>query len=444
MSYVNTARMSTTFEIEDIESARKSQAIQAIDPLECTLSGEQCTHGEVEQPPERPKPQKTMSTGSIRNRGFSNASDVNLRFKHILLFSGITRPSSYFSFWWICYFGWRLLSILSLVLLALTFSTKPVIAQLWFFAPLFFATVAAMAMWYWLPQILADALAQGGAYIPAKDAKKIIKVPTMFISLWLILGIFFSLSRAYVTGRFLPCLFTFCIENSTTPILGSVLLALTIETRLAKNEIDMISECAIDRSLTCEMYLDIKDSIKKRSQRWKKSLYILSFTALYCTIGFIVTLGYLWDDQNNKNKNKDDDDTLGIFYSDSRSSDILLDIIVASELAKEVALLFIFLFLVMGINDRADSITSILLNSKWGESNDPQEVVRAHLLFLNTTYAPPPEKLNSWYNFFTFSDSKPISFSVFGVRVSRRLVVAAVISLFLGLANAFSREFTTN
>jgi len=243
-----------------------------------------------------------------------------------------------------------------------------------------------------------------------------------------------------VTGRFTPVLFTFCIENATTPILGAVLLAFSIDTRLAKNDVKYALDAAKDRSLTIEMYQDVRLLVKKRERRWRSSSYRLLFVALYCTVGLVFSLGYIVQDQSRNSAVDDDnnDDTLGIFFSNSKSSDILLDVIIASELGKESILLFVFLFLVMGVNDTADSITSVLIAGRWGEPSDPAEVVRAHLIFLNTVYSTTPSKLESWFNFFTKSIKRPISFVLMGVRITREFVVAALVSLLLAMSNSLS------
>lgn len=152
---------------------------------------------------------------------------------------------------------------------------------------------------------------------------------------------------------------------------------------------------------------------------------------------------------------------MNIFHhgDDDVASEIQVDVLIFIALIKESVLLFLFLFLIMGINDDADSITSILLEKEWGNIDDIEnenddgvtmtnvherkrrneemkELRRCQLVLLTTTYAVKPEALKSWYSYLTFSKTKPISFTVCGLRITRSIALGMLISFLLGLMNA--------
>ena len=98
-------------------------------------------------------------------------------------------------------------------------------------------------------------------------------------------------------------------------------------------------------------------------------------------------------------------------------------------MGKEVALLFIIMGLVMGVNNHADAITTVLNNAPWGELGSKEENARQDLLWLTTTHSITPEAAASVWKQFTMPKTKPISFEVCGIRPTGDLFVASAVSL---------------
>lgn len=80
-----------------------------------------------------------------------------------------------------------------------------------------------------------------------------------------------------------------------TVILGGVLLVLTIETTLAKKEVQLLLEAAQECRLTRSMYMDSVKSIKLRQDRWRWPLNSLAFVACYCSMCLIYVQTIIYD-----------------------------------------------------------------------------------------------------------------------------------------------------
>ena len=209
----------------------------------------------------------------------------------------------------------------------------------------------------------------------------------------------------------------------TVPVLGATLLVLGIETAHASNTIEALLQAARDKTLNRSMYETARDRIHARSKSWAKSLGLLAAVALYNTIGLIVVLHSPQFDP---------------FY-DNR---IVEDIYHVANCGKEVALLFTILALAVQVNVRADAIATVLHSAPWGEPGSKEESRRQDLLWLSTSHLVAPSAADSVWAFFMATDSKPITFQVCGIRPTRDLLRAAVVSLVGGVGGSLLRSYT--
>ena len=109
---------------------------------------------------------------------------------------------------------------------------------------------------------------------------------------------------------------------------------------------------------------------------------------------------------------------------------------------KEVALLFAILALAVQVNVRADAIATVLHSAPWGEPGSKEESRRQDLLWLSTSTMVAPSAADSVWDFFMATDSKPITFRVCGIRPTRDLLLAAVVSLVGGVGGSLLRSYT--
>lgn len=75
-------------------------------------------------------------------------------------------------------------------------------------------------------------------------------------------------------------------------VLGAVLLALSLETCLAKKEVGTIIKSAYDQTLTRQQYLKVSETIRNRSRRWSVTLGTLVLIAVWNSIALVVSLEY--------------------------------------------------------------------------------------------------------------------------------------------------------
>jgi len=370
------------------------------------------------------------------------ASSLPLFQTWILQFSGIIRPHSAFSAWWVCYIGWRMVMCLSclLILQQIFFFGRPAVLITWFFAPLLLATIAAAFLWAWLPKTfrrLSLELAANGderLNLTLDELNAVKKVPINFITGWLLFGVLMAAARAYTTGSMFLALLIFCAECSTTPVLGALLFALALECALAKKEVRLAKRAAETRALNCEGYKRVQASVFQRSCKWKHTLFFLAGIALYCTVGLIMSQAFIYG--KTEVFHTGDDDVV---------STVEIDIIIGTELIKEAQLLFMMMQFVMEVNKEADTIISTLLVATWGESSSSSEVTRAHLLLLATTDPMQIDGDGSWQELLgTLLSQKPsvgrISFELLGVRITRRIIFGLLISVLIGILNSIKNE----
>jgi hypothetical protein len=94
---------------------------------------------------------------------------------------------------------------------------------------------------------------------------------------------------------------------------------------------------------------------------------------------------------------------------------------------------------IQGVNDDADSIISELIKEPWGELGSAEEAGRLDLLFLATTFAVKPEAVVSWWGFMTTPRTRPISFRVCTLRITRDFFLAASLSAAVTFSNVILR-----
>jgi hypothetical protein len=435
---------------------------------------------------------------------------------YVLLFSGVTKPPHTCSPWWLCWVGWKLYILFTVLMaMAITYGQwfqVPYTLELWYIYPMAIASIISSTMYVWLPNLLEgiDKTNMTDCRVTEADIRSATSLSIYFIGISLGFGVISATVRYFKTGSAFISIMDFGMECSTSPVLGAVLLALSLETCLAKKEVQTLIRSAYDQTLTKRDYTDVSELIRKRSKRWTLTLATLVSIAIWNSIGLVVSLEYTVGKVN-------------IFHhgDDDLASEVQVDILIFVALIKESILLFLIIFLIMGINDAADSITSILVDNEWGnlydvENNEEygihnnnndsgssdtnnndnislrstnttatigtttvnsergsktndrdnemnhetlihqrsnharqgggggvsredelKELRRAHLILLTTTYAVKPTALTSWYNYLTLTKTKPISFTVCGLRISRSIALGMLLSFFAGLLNAF-------
>lgn len=375
------------------------------------------------------------SSLGISKMSFSTPKLPLLPLRKYLLFSGIEKPKTWYSPWWITWIGWRLFVLLSLAATVdnmIGFHNKKPWLNTFYLLPASVATLTAGCSWFWLPKVLKGLESQKGPPIIDEDmsaAKKLFSAFFIlnFIAAFTLASIKVSVSISF--GLF-GIIFLECC--GATVVLGGVLLVLTIETTLAKKEVAQLLEAAQQCRLTRSIYADGVKSIKLRSDRWQWPLNSLAFVACYCSLCLIYVQTIIYKNgriQTDLFSNRDDDDIAGI--------EINIEIIVV--LMKETLLLFIIMYLIMGINDEADAITAELLESTWGPPGSPHDCARLDLLFTSTTQAAPIKAVKSWYTYFSVSKVRPVSFDVLYFRITRDQVLVVAFSLFLAMINVINR-----
>ena len=342
----------------------------------------------------------------------------------LLLFTGVMKPRNAFSFWWLCYVGWRFLVALTccLIIREAFFLYRPPVLVFWFFAPLLLANVTAASMWAWLPKIIRRF--EKSESLSPNELRRIKMIPKYFILLWLVFAFIIAVSRVITTGMPYLFLLTFCMESSTTSILGCMLYALAYECAIAKKATWHIADLARKQTLDCEQYKKAASGVLKQSEKWKGSLFFLSIVALYCTAGIVVSISFLYGKSS-------------IFHTgdDDIVSTIELDIIIITELIKETVVLFLMMQLVMEVNSGADAVVTVLLSNPWGEAMAAAEITRSHLLWLSTSYPVTLSSESSWWGFlFDTGEVGRISFFLLGVRVSRPVMLGLFLSIIFGVS----------
>lgn len=88
---------------------------------------------------------------------FSTPKLPLLPLRKYLLFTGIEKPNTWYSPWWLTYIGWRLFVILSLLATVdnmISFHNKRQWLNTFYLIPASVATFTAGLSWFWLPRVL--------------------------------------------------------------------------------------------------------------------------------------------------------------------------------------------------------------------------------------------------------------------------------------------------
>lgn len=210
----------------------------------------------------------------------------------------------------------------------------------------------------------------------------------------------------------------FFVCSCTVPVLGAVLLALSMDVSLSLKEVRIVNEAARQKTLTRELYVRARDNIADRSEESALNMGLLAVTSLYSTLGL---WGYMYASRWES-----------AYHSE-------LNMLAVLALGKEVVLLFTLAFQVMSVNDEADEIIGHLISAPWGEPNSLEEYHRHELIVLATTSARHPDSVKSLYKYFMSPDIGPISFNLCGVRLTKLVVVVGLIVFVLSFV-----EFTVH
>ena len=362
------------------------------------------------------------------------------KFRTCLLFAGVERPPSWHSPWWMCYVLWRLLVVIgtvSIVYNIIWFRNKKSFITPYYLLPALLSTLAAGYCWVWLPGVIKALLAEDtkGYVITRRDTQRATSIFTKFVAGCFVTGVGMAIARLLATGSWSIFFLVFILECGTSVVLATVLLALTIETLLAQKDLNRLVFEAHNKSLTANMYVSAKQMIHKRSKRWIRPLDTLALVALYCTVSLVVCHLHFYTDEGEVATN------LFTEHDDDIVSGIEINIEVTTVLAKESILLLIMMVLVMDVNDTADSLVTILMETApWGAPGGAEEAQRLDLVQRMTVYAVRPIALKGWSAYFRTDKMKPIHFNICHLRITRDFVLAAVASFFLAVLNYPIRE----
>ena len=362
----------------------------------------------------------------------SSAVSPQTPFRRCLQLAGAEIPSTWCSFWWIPWLWWRflvLIATVSIVYNIIWFHNKQPWVTPFYLLPALAANIAAASGWWWLPGLLKALIAEED-FITLEDAKIATRLYSRFTLFWFVLGIGVTVSRAIATESLSITLVVLGLECGSTIILASILLALSIETILAKKEIGQAADAAKKMTLTRQQYDDVVERVSRRSHRWKRPLDGLFLVAVACTFGLVLCHMHFYDEDGNPE--------VSIFtrHDDDLVSGVEINAEITSVLAKESVLLFILMTLVMNVNDAADSIVTVLIRTApWGPPGSAKEAERLDLVQRATTYSVTPAALESWYAYVTTPRCHPIRFNMCHLRITGDYVLAASASLFLAMLN---------
>ena len=171
----------------------------------------------------------------------------------------------------------------------------------------------------------------------------------------------------------------FLIPFCTTPALGAILFALSLEVSSCRRRVlDRRAE-AEAASLTCAKYVRTNDEICKRAAQWQVSLTILTLVGVWNTIAWLC----IFD------------------LSLSHSEPIWFYMWAAVLMFKESILLICILKLLTDVNNAADTITTILLSDRWESHSHEQQQERLNLILLATIHSPSRNASDSTWDYFT-------------------------------------------
>jgi hypothetical protein len=346
-------------------------------------------------------------------------------FERILLFTGVAKPSKWYSAWWMCWVGWRLMLFSQLCYSGLVISDFSSLSARtrWIYVSIICSYGLSALNWYWLPSLWSEAVGSGALKMTFVEAKSSIRLSLLFIGVWLLYSIFVSSVLAPPVGGPLIIIMSFFFSANVAPC-GAFLLVLSVDVTLAQIKVKQLVAAARAKKLTRDMYVECSDYVSERSTRWAKILRFVAILAVYSSVSLLIRIGEISDSNSALDLHR---------LQEGNDVDVF---------AKEAAVLFMLLFVVFGLNDDADSIVSELVSEPWGEIGSPEDCARVDLLLLSTTYAVRAEGLTSATAFFTARRTRPISFRVCGVRVTRAYFLTVLTSFAIALTNVLVRRIS--
>jgi len=332
--------------------------------------------------------------------------------ERVMRFAGVQLPPTWHSGWWFWWIVWRL-HFLALCVTEVLFLSEfgfgngnlanGIVGGL--------AFGSAALTWVWLPAMWRSiqSTEAGEAYelrraLPmysisgARSVHLAITFNFVWIGYSVALCLYFLLTEASFYDISAAW---FAMTN--TPTLSAFILTLSVELEMLEAKVQRLIEAAKAATLTREMYADCLENMKIRNRAWETQLNILFVVTVICSV---------WQSHLIQNMHDHSISIPGIlaFY------------------AKELSAGFLIIFLVMGVNDKADALVSHLAAVPWGAFGSPKESARLDLMFLATTYALKDESFLAFMK--GQSDVYPISFYVAGLRLDRKYFIAACTTLF--------------
>ena len=395
------------------------------------LAGQESTQSSVHTG----RPSGKSSGQSDLEKNWQRVFSDHPKIEYIFLFAGVAPPHSWFSPWMLCRIIWPLGLILGTVVLfdlivSLYNNNENVLVHVVVLpSALGVGTAFGCHIWLW-PR--AKKIIPEVVLLPPEQLNHVVQSSMAFLSVWLIIGLAVwlwlllsgQLSDIKVfDGIDYNTYFGWAPLVSNVPALATALLLLGIEAALANNTIQGLLQAAHGKTLTRDMYITARENIYRRSQSWQGFLGTLALVALYNTVGLSIILYFPQYDKN--------------FDRDYRAMEDFLHGVV---LGKEVALLYMFLFSVVRVNDYADAICGVLSSEVWGKPGSKEEACRRDLLLLTRVYAVTPEAAGSFWRYFTAMKCQPIAFRITGLRPTGKLLTAFVVGVVGSIAASFLRR----
>mmetsp|Transcript_14933 Transcript_14933/g.22479 ORF Transcript_14933/g.22479 Transcript_14933/m.22479 type:complete len:449 (+) Transcript_14933:231-1577(+) len=325
--------------------------------------------------------------------------------------------------------------------------------------PNIFVLSSIMTAWYFLPQRLARSMGKRNA-IARKRAEFLANYFIFVLILMNIvnLGTAVYLQRFNLNPKQIVFVYAWWLltANATVPVLGAIFLELAIETAEATTHVMTLIKSARRDEITITKYLSVRSLVTIKSDEARFPIGFLCFAALWSIFGFYYVLL----------------SPRTFLHGSHHGGRAQNSLIVANTLfyctwkAKPVITLFAFSFLVMDINDYADSLVSVLLeyhdfletvpdneNNETLSSSTTQDTPdhllkliqrtrtdfsryqeRFVLVLLASSYWPRPESLDSFQKFLTTHYLSPISFKLLGVRVTRNIFLTSLSSFVISVS----------
>lgn len=377
-----------------------------------------------------------------------------------LLRAGVQKPNRCLSRYWLCWIGWRVAVLYALIYTPLSHSLmKAVFSNSKFHeketsTPIIDTAVvldclSGLVVWWWLPNKCSELerlYKDDGLYKDAGVFSRVnnrLRLCNYFVGLGLAIGpLATTLQYWWVWGSEIDaatCIWFFVSDVAsrigTVPILGAFLLVFSVEVQQSRRRIAKLVVQARDRTLLCKDYRDLRDYVRQRSDSWSFCLGGLMIAALLNSVCFVLGIGDVAFASYDANGS-----STAHWWPEGAGTAIGN----VSLLGKEAVVLFMAMYLVMLVNENADSMIEVLASQQWGTAGSEAEWRRSELLMLSTTYAPPPEALGTLCDYLKTPHLKPITFSMLGIRITARLLIATIFSFMVGAFTLLLRTLLTD